>query len=42
MSQENIFEYQTLTEDKVNAIIEEKLAKKTKTTTWWKPENNTY
>lgn len=42
MSQENIFEYQSLTEDRVNALIEEKIAKKTKTTLWWEPKTNTY
>src|SRR6187551_853047 len=40
MSQE--FEYQTLTEDRVNDIINEKLAKKTKTVLWKDPSTNSY
>lgn len=40
MSQE--FEYQTLTEDRVNDLISEKLAKKTKTVLWKDPKTNSY
>lgn len=40
MSQE--FEYQTLTEDRVNDLISEKLAKKTKTVLWKDPSTNSY
>jgi hypothetical protein len=35
-------EYQGLTEERVMSLIEEKLAKKTKTTLWWKPKENAY
>lgn len=40
MSQE--FEYQTLTAESVNQLIEEKLAKKTKTVLWKDPVKNAY
>jgi len=35
-------EYQGMTEDRVLSLIEEKIAKKTKTTLWWKPTTNEY
>lgn len=38
----NEFDYQYLTEDRVNSLIDEKIAKKTKKTTWWNPETNAY
>lgn len=38
----NQFEYQMLTEDHVNSLIDQKLASKTKKTVWWNPETNKY
>lgn len=38
----NQYEYQMLTEDTVNSLIDQKLAAKTKKTVWWNPENNKY
>lgn len=42
MSNQNQYEYQALTEESVNALIDQKIAAKTKTTTWWNPETNNY
>src|SRR5687768_15922905 len=38
----NEFEYQMLTEDSVNSLIDQKLTAKTKKTVWWNPETNKY
>lgn len=38
----NQYEYQGLTEETVRSIVDEKMSSKTKVTTWWNPETNTY
>lgn len=45
MSNQNPYEYQSLTEDSVNerlSSIEQKINARTKVTTWWNPETNKY
>ena len=37
-----MYEYQSLTEDRINQLIEEKLSRKTKSTVWWNPVHNNY
>lgn len=36
------YEYQSLTEDRINQLIEEKLSRKTKSTVWHNPVSDTY
>lgn len=36
------YEFQSMTRQQVNQFVEEKLAKKSKSTIWWNPEDNNY